>query len=238
MAGGVNMTTTKIIHGDCLEQMKLLPSREFDAVVTDPPYMVGSISVGNESAKAGTWADMENSAYWFAAWMTECKRLLKPTGHLLTFGSWRSIPTLIRALSLCDLSAQSCMVWDKLWIGPGGTKGLRPRYEVCIFATMSDGAIEDRSIPDIHAEKWSGNMRTTEHPAEKPVALVSYLLGLVVPNGGLVLDPFCGSGTTGVAAAQRGVSFVGIEREAKFVEVARERCANPPLIQSALFEVK
>jgi len=91
------MSKQEVIHGDCLEILKTLPSREFDAVVTDPPYMVGSISVGDAGAKAGTWADMENSAYWFSAWMRECQRLLKPAGHLLTFGSWRSIPTLIRA---------------------------------------------------------------------------------------------------------------------------------------------
>ena len=123
----------EVIHGDCLDALHALPDNSVDAVVTDPPYMVGAVSVGNARSKSGTWADMENSAYWFSAWMAQCKRVLKPTGYLLCFGNWRSIPTLIRALSLCEMSATSCMVWDKQWIGPAGPQQLRGRYEIVMF---------------------------------------------------------------------------------------------------------
>jgi len=65
---GDNMGNEVLIHhGDCLEIMRTMPEASVDAVITDPPYMVGAISVGNSTAKAGTWADMENSAYWFSA---------------------------------------------------------------------------------------------------------------------------------------------------------------------------
>ena len=213
-----------IHHGDCLELLRTIHDASVDAVITDPPYMVGSISVGNASAKAGTWADMENSAYWFSAWMRECKRVLKPTGYLLVFGNWRSIPTLIRALSLCELQAHSCMVWDKKWIGPAYTNALRPRYEVVMFSAMPEARIDDRKQPDVYECKWmAGNMKTTKHPAEKPVELMRHLCGLVTHPGDVVLDPFAGSGSTGEAAVTERRRFIGIEREAEYVEIAKAR---------------
>lgn len=64
------------------------------------------------------------------------------------------------------------------------------------------------------------------HPTVKPVAVMEWLIDLVTPLGGLVLDPFCGSGTTGIAAVRRARSFVGIEREAEYVEIATRRIAH------------
>jgi len=216
-----------VIHGDCLDVMRTLAPGSVDAVVCDPPYMVGAISVGDGGAKAGTWADMENSAYWFAEWMRRAQRGLKPTGWLLSFCNWRSVPTMIRALSLCGMPASSCMVWDKKWIGPAGLQQLRPRYEMVMFAAMPDAEIADRSQPDMEAEKWmAGSMKLSDHPAEKPVPLLQRLVRLVTPPGGLVVDPFCGSGSVGVACVLEGRDFLGIEREPEWCEVARRRIAE------------
>lgn len=220
------MKEFRIEHGDSLEVLRQIPDSSVDAVICDPPYMVGAVSVGNAKAKAGTWADMENSAYWFSAWMAQAKRILKPTGYMVVFGNWRSIPTLIRALSLCDMPASSCMVWDKEWIGPAGPQQLRGRYEIVMFSAMPEGRIHDRSAPDVLSCKWmAGNMKTTKHPAEKPVALLRRLVELVTPEGGAVVDPFAGSGSTGVACQLAGRTFIGIEREAEYVEIARARIA-------------
>ncbi len=229
------MSRVALHHGDCLEVLRTLGDASVDAVVTDPPYIIGATSVGNASTKTGTWADIENAAYWFSAWMTQCKRVLKQSGYLLCFGNWRSIPTLIRALSLCGMPSTSCLVWDKLWIGPAGPAQLRGRYEIVMFSAMPEARMEDRSIPDIEVEKWmAGNMRETAHPAEKPVPLLRRLCRLVTPPGGVVLDPFMGSGSTGKAAIAEGFRFIGIEREAEYVEIAKARIGQPT---GTLFEV-
>ena len=68
-----------------------------------------------------------------------------------------------------------------------------------------------------------GRPRSNAHPSVKPVRLFSYLIHLLCPSGGLVLDPFCGSGTTGVAAVQAGYQFVGIDMEQEYCEIARAR---------------
>jgi DNA modification methylase len=221
--------------GDCLEYLGQIPPISVQAVITDPPYMIGSTSVGNPAAKCGTWADMENSAFWFSHWFNLSKRILKPDGYLLVFGNWRSIPTLIRAFDLSSLTVSSCMIWNKEWIGTGGPHALRPTYEVVMFAAMPDARIVNRSASDIYSCKWmAGNSAESGHPAEKPVRLMRHLIQLVAPTGGVIVDPFMGSGTTGVAAKAEGRDFIGIEREQRWLDLARKRIESPGQIGLAL----
>ncbi len=81
----------------------------------------------------------------------------------------------------------------------------------------------DRAAP---RENWTPREVRNPHPTVKPIALMRWLVRLVTPPGGTVLDPFLGSGTTGCAAALEGFDFIGIEREAEYVELARARIAH------------
>lgn len=227
--------TAQVIHGDCLEMLMDIADGTQDLVLADPPYMIGAVSVGNAKSKSGTWADMENSAHWFTAWFREAQRVLRPTGYLAVCTNWRSLPTLMRALSLCKMPSTSCLVWDKAWIGPAGPSQLRPTYEMVLIAAMPDARIDDRGASDIHRVKWmASHSGKSGHPAEKPVELMRHLIKLLSPAEGAVLDPFCGSGTTGIAALLEGRRFIGIEREAEYVDIARARiAAAAPLLLNA-----
>lgn len=99
-------------------------------------------------------------------------------------------------------------------------KSSGPSMAVVVPAT-SVASYRTRSCADC-----GQNLRTESHPTQKPVALMAYLCRLVTPPGGTVLDPFMGSGTTGVAALQEGFEFVGIEREAKYAAIAEARITN------------
>jgi site-specific DNA-methyltransferase (adenine-specific) len=222
------MTQHTLHLGDCLEYLSEIPPISVQAVITDPPYMIGATSVGDPKSKCGTWADMENSAFWFSHWFQLCKRILRPDGFLIVFGNWRSIPTLTRGFDLASLTVNSCMIWNKEWIGTGGPAGLRPTYEIAMFAAMPDARIADRSASDVFSCKWmAGNSGKSGHPAEKPVELMRHLVRLVAPDGGVIVDPFMGSGTTGVAAQAEGCDFIGIEREQRWLEIARRRIERP-----------
>jgi len=70
------------------------------------------------------------------------------------------------------------------------------------------------------------NERVNEHPTIKPIKLMEYLVKLVTPVGGLVLDPFMGSGTTGIACVKNDFRFIGIEKEKEYLEIARARINN------------
>jgi site-specific DNA-methyltransferase (adenine-specific) len=222
------MTHHTLHLGDCLEYLSEIPPISVQAVITDPPYMIGATSVGDPKSKCGTWADMENSAFWFSHWFQLCKRILRPDGFLIVFGNWRSIPTLTRGFDLASLTVNSCMIWNKEWIGTGGPAGLRPTYEIAMFAAMPDARIANRSASDVFSCKWmAGNSGKSGHPAEKPVELMRHLVRLVAPDGGVIVDPFMGSGTTGVAAQAEGCDFIGIEREQRWLEIAKQRIERP-----------
>ena len=217
--------TVTLYLGDCLEVLPTLEAGSVDAVVTDPPYIIGAISTGTENAKCGTWADMQNASYWFSEWFALSKKTLRNTGYLSLCGNWRSIPTILCGLSRVKWSATSCVIWDKQWIGPAYTNAFRPTYELAIVAAMQDATIPDRSASDLfRGEKWcAGHSKTTKHPAEKPVDFMSYLVRNLSPERGLVVDPFMGSGTTGVSAIHDGRRFIGIEMDESNYAEARGR---------------
>lgn len=219
--------------------MRSLETASFDGVITDPPYIIGAISVGNSSAKTGTWVDMENAAWWFAEWFRQSARVLKPTGYLCVFGNWRSLPTIICALAKVDLSATSCMVWDKQWIGPAGPQQLRPTWELVVWVAMDKAIIKDRSLSDVWRCKWMAGNNGVHHPAEKPVALMRSIITAATPPNGLVLDPFMGSGSTGVAALSAGRQFVGIEKDEKHFATAQQRLkeVQPDMLEHLMVDV-
>jgi site-specific DNA-methyltransferase (adenine-specific) len=225
MTAPVHIGDATLYLGDCLEVMADFKPMSLDAVITDPPYMIGAISTGNNKAKAGGWADMENSAWWYAEWLKLARRALKQEGYACVFGNWRSLPTMLYAFSKIKWQVDSLMIWDKEWIGPASPRQLRPTYEVVLFAGMPNAKIDDRSASDVYRCRWmAGNSKTTAHAAEKPVDLIRHLIRLTTKPGDVVLDCFMGSGTTGVAAHIEGRRFIGIERDHEyFHEIAVPR---------------
>lgn len=214
-----------IYHGDCRE---VLPTLEpVDLVLTDPPYVFGIASTAQEG-KAGGWGDLMNSAAWYAIILNECSRLTEPSqGAAWVFNSWRSFPVLARAAYEARWPICSLMVWDKMWIGPGGMQGLRPSYELAALFVHKGFALPNRGLPDIWQSKWSSH-KPTGHKAEKPLDLVTRMIG--ESPGAVVLDPFLGSGTTLLAAKDLGRQAIGIEIEERYCEIAAKRLRQGVLL--------
>lgn len=212
-----------IYRGDALEILPSFRAASIDLVVTDPPYVIGAVSAGNMASKSGGWQDMMNSARWFRDWYSMCRRVLKPSGAIWTFCNWRSIPVVMRAAQDAQLPITSLLVWNKDWIGPGGTQGLRPSYELVALMALPDFQIPNRGLPDIWTEPWS-SVKPSGHPAEKPVPLLSRLIQASgLPDDATVLDPFCGSGSTLRAAKDLGYRSIGIEDGEQWCQYASER---------------
>ena len=211
-----------IYHGDCRE---VLPSiATADLVIADPPYLFGLAST---EGKVG-WADLMNSAFWYASWLSEIKRItVNSAGAAWVFNSWRSFPVLAKAACDASWAIESLLVWDKDWIGPGGTRGLRPQYELIALFVQPTFALANRSLPDVWRHKWMTTIGVTDHRAEKPAPLVEKLIR---ESGGLlVLDPFMGSGTTLVAAKNLGRRAIGVEAEERHCESAAKRLSQEVL---------
>lgn len=228
-----------VLHGDCFEAMRAMEPASVDAIVTDPPYL----GTGTGASRVSRVAAIPDERQFFDLWMRELwrefARVLKPTGALWMTIDWRGAVSCERAASGSLLAFGGTGVWAKDGLGMGYM--LRRTYECFVVARMPGWKRRKTDEPDVWRVKWTPTDRKSGHEAEKPVALMARALALTADPGGFVLDPFCGSGTTGVAAVAGGYRFLGIEREAEYVELARRRLAevsnetHPAIAQPSLF---
>jgi DNA modification methylase len=117
------------------------------------------------------------------------------------------------------------------YVAKAGTKernaGLEGFEEQPTASAVGMGAVTARNWGDPDAKVYEGKTTARNtHPTVKPIALMQWLVRMVTPPGGKVLDPFTGSGTTGIAAVREGFTFIGIEREAEYVAIAKARIGN------------
>lgn len=226
-----------IITGDCLEIMADMPDGCVDAVVTDWPYSSGTRREGqkgvrksmNRTLDDALWFEMDSMTTHGWAWMArsvawESVRLMHVGDHALFFIDWRMYPIAYAAIENGGLRLANLLVWDKEMFGMGAC--FRNQHELIIHATRGVGHEPmRRDIPNVIR---CAAVRNGEHPTEKPLLLMETILEPVIAQDGIVLDPFCGSGTTCVAAKKLGRRWIGIEIDPGYAEKARRRVASTP----------
>lgn len=207
-------------HDDALAIMAELPTASVNAIVTDPPYSSGGRRENSRSLRKSMLRATTDEE-WIAGdamstpgfiWLMrevgrQARRVLVPGGHLLSFIDWRMAANLSAAFEPADLRVHPTLVWDKQQIGMGAI--FRNQHEFIVH--MSNGnpvAPQRRDVANVLA---CPPIRDGDHPTQKPVALMRTLISVVCPPGGVVLDPFMGSGSTGVAALAEGCRFIGAE---------------------------
>lgn len=233
------MPTREVIHGDALESMQPMVDGSIDCIITDPPYCAGAVSeaqrvrsdgqgLRSETLRRFGWFVGDNMGTAGLAWLlrsvaVEGCRIVKPSGSVLVFCDWRMQATLQPAIESAGLRYQGLIVWDKEHMGLGN--GFRCQHELVLHFTNGDPEYHDKGTPNVIRCRRVGSDER-EHQTQKPVALMERLIRVVCPDGGMVLDPFCGSGATGEACMRLGRSFIGIERSPDYVELARRRIAD------------
>ncbi|MGC1302845.1 MAG: site-specific DNA-methyltransferase [Caulobacteraceae bacterium] len=245
-----------ILQGDCLEILAGLPDKSVDLVFADPPYNLqlgGDLHRPDNSkvdAVDDAWDHFDSfEAYdrFTRAWLKESRRVLKDEGALWVIGSYHNIFRVGSALQDLGFWLLNDVVWRKTNPMPNfkGTR-LTNAHETLIWAAKSQGqrrytfnydALKvfnddvqmrsDWTLPICTGEeRLKGTDGAKAHPTQKPEALLHRVLLASTRPGDLVLDPFFGTGTTGAAAKRLGRRFIGIEREADYVEVAKARIAE------------
>ena len=191
-----------LYRGDCMDVLPTLP--KVDAVITDPPYGIGA---GEMSLGKWRTSRMEKGAWDSSAPTIETLRAILDQGEFCVVfgGNYMELPP-----------TRNFLVWDK----GAGFKGRD--FAECEFAWCSWDA-NARVLS--HDPLARGDYRCKEHPTQKPVPVMTWAIGHA-PKAETILDPFMGSGTTGVAAVQMGRQFIGIEREPKYFDIACERIEN------------
>jgi len=218
--------------GEALATLKAMPDNSVDTILTDPPFSSGGRRENARSLRTSMTRGTEDDA-WIAGdamstngflWTMreigwQARRVLKPGGHLLAFIDWRMSATLSAALESADLRQHPTLVWDKTYFGMGAI--FRNQHEFIIH--MSNGKPLPPQRRDVGNVLACKPIRGGTHPTEKPVELLRTLISVVTPPRGLVVDPFMGSGATGVAAIEEGRRFHGVELSPHYADVARER---------------
>jgi site-specific DNA-methyltransferase (adenine-specific) len=235
------MPTAEIIRGDALACLRDMPTASVDAVITDPPYSSGGMMRGDRTHStrvkytgekrrkssalefAGDSRDGRGWAYWMALWLGEALRVTKPGGVLVMFTDWRQLP------ASTDAVQSGGWIWRGLvpWIKPDA-RPQRGRYtqaaEFIVWGTAGPRPIAGETLPGYYLARVprANDPGGRQHITEKPLDVVRSLVR-IVPPGGLILDPFAGSGTTGHAAVLEDREFVGVELTEHYAEVARRR---------------
>ena len=232
-----------LIYGDALERLPTFPSAAFDAIVTDPPYCSGGMTMSERARSASVkymqskqktqWPEFESEsmdqnawATWTYRWLKECKRVAKDGAPIVIFIDWRQMGLLTTLLQWAGWRWLGIAVWDK-------TEACRP--QMGRFAAQAEYIVwgaKGRLLAKRHVGTLPGVFRYRVEPpgkklhmTGKPLTLMEELLKIVEP-GGKVLDPFAGSGTTLLAARNLGQGYVGIEASRAYYEIAKERLSD------------
>ena len=215
---------TWTIHNvDCLDFLRTLPDGSVDAVVTDPPYGM-SYQSARRTDKTERFDKIANDAHPYVWFLADAARALVDGGRLLCFCRWDTAEAFRQAIEWAGLKLRSQIVWDREIHGMGDPRvSPSPRHDIIWYATKGRYEFQNgRPASVVRAARLSGDL--LEHPNEKPIGLMGQLVGSYTSEGDTILDPFAGSGTTGVACIQTGRNFIGCEIDAGYAEIARRRC--------------
>ena len=208
-----------IYHGDCREILPQLDTM-VDLVLTDPPFLI-LFGTKENKAELGNYTILEG---WFADQLRLWQQLLKPAGNMIVLCDWRTYPSFWRVSLEQKMFPRNLVVW----IHKAARKWHMFRFchQLALIAQKPPThptACPPGKLFDYWAE---GNVPTPDrnHPTEKPLAYIEYLMQPACEVGGRVLDPFLGSGTTAVAAKKLGRRCIGIEIEERYCEIAANRC--------------
>lgn len=220
---------SEICNMDCLEAMAEMPSASVDAIVTDPPYAIPTMVASGRSVTTNL-GDLSLIEFTFREIFKQFDRILKPTGRFFVFCDQVSYPMIFRVAY--GRFSTALLIWDKGRIGMG--REFRKSHELIMHCWKPDTPIFADGVgrPDVLQCKPVGDERM--HPAEKPVDLIKQLL---VVCGDTILDPFSGSGSTGVACKEVGKNFIGFEIDETYCDMANNRIAQAT-VQEQLFNAK
>jgi modification methylase len=250
-----DLPLNQILEDDCIAAMSRLPAGSIDMIFADPPYNLqlgGDLfrpEGGRVDAVDDDWDKFETFAAYDSftrAWLKEARRILKPNGTLWVIGSYHNIYRVGAALQDAGYWILNDIIWRKSNPMPNfrGTR-FTNAHETLIWASHSEDSrytFNYRAMKALNDElqmrsDWllpicSGGERVKgegghkAHPTQKPEALLYRVLLACTNKGDVVLDPFFGTGTTGSVARRLGRQWIGIEREKRYVAVAKERIAS------------
>lgn len=231
----------KIICGDVIETMRVIPDGAVDLVVTSPPYNIkNSTGNGLKDGRGGKWANaglqkgyatyddcMPHDKYmeWQRACLAEMVRVISDTGAIFYNHKWRVQGGLLQGREdiVEGFPVRQIIIWKR----KGGLNFNRgyflPTYEVIYLIAKSKFKLAPKA--NARGDVWEFMQDTkNEHPAAFPVSLIDRIISSTTAK--VILDPFMGSGTTAISAINFNRSYIGIDISSEYCEMAEERIRN------------
>lgn len=239
--------------GDVLEVLRSLPRESVDMAFADPPYLLSNGGISCQSGKMvsvnkGEWdtsKGFELDYRWHRSWLKAVQRVLTPNGTLWVSGTSHNIYLIGHAMQSLGFK----MLNDIAWLKPNAAPNLSCRYfthshETILWAAKSVESKHIFNYQAMKAENGGKQMRSYwtitppkpvekvhgKHPTQKPIALLERIVLASANPEDVVLDPFVGSGTTGVAALSNGRKFIGIDASPEYLETAIKRISESQLV--------
>lgn len=257
--------TNRVLVGDCIQELRKLPSESVDLVFADPPYnlqLASELLRPNNTRVDGVDDEWDKFSSFAAydqfsrAWLSECRRVLKPDGAMWVIGSYHNVFRLGAALQDLGFWIQNDIIWRKvnpmpnfrgkrftnahetlIWAGRDQKSRVTFNYE-SLKALNDDIQMRSDWLYPICAgpERLKDDGGRKAHPTQKPEALLGRILLATTNVGDVVLDPFFGTGTTGAVAQRFGRRWIGIERDEDYARAARERIAGIETMKTSALE--
>lgn len=238
---------TILIHADTFDFLKEMKSESMDMIFADPPYFLSNGGLSNSGGRAvlvdkGEWdkvSSLEEKHAFNRHWIRLAKQVLKPNGTIWISGSFHNIYSVGMALEQEGFKILNNITWQKTNPAPN----LSCRYfthstETLLWARKDDKKAKHyynyqlmkeknngKQMKDVwtgsltaKSEKWAG-----KHPTQKPEYLLERVILASTRQGDFILDPFVGSGTTGVVAKRLGRRFIGIDADKNYLAIAKKR---------------
>jgi len=236
----------EVRQGDALELLAAMPEYSIDALITDPPYSSGGmfradratvdvqtkyVQTYSASGKklplfGGDSRDQRGWMVWCTLWLGAALRAAKPGAVGGLFCDWRQLPTATDALQAGGWVWRGVVAWHKPAARPVQGRFINA-CEFFVWGTNGPRELEGSPLPGfITCNSPRGEDR--EHITEKPLQLMRALVKVAPPHG-LVVDPFCGSGTTGAACVAEGRRFIGFDIDPRYVAMSNRRIGGGPL---------
>ena len=204
-----------ILHADCVKALPTLPDKSVDFILTDPPYLV------SYKPRDGRQVCNDDNAAWLKPAFAEMYRVLAADGYCLTFYGWPHADRFMQAFRAAGFRPVGHFAFPKPYSSSVGH--VRCQHESAYLLAKGNPRTAS-PLSDIVA--WAENTGNKLHPTQKPTAILRPFIESYSPEGGIVLDPFAGSGSTLVAARDLGRSYIGMEIDARYHAVAARRL-NP-----------
>ena len=234
-----------LAKGDCLN---LLPNVDFqfDMIFADPPYFLSNGGISVQSGKQvsvdkGDWdksQGFEKDNEFNRAWLSLCRDKLKESGTIWISGTYHNIFSVAQMLTELDFRILNCVTWAKTNPPPNlSCKFFTHSTEFVLWARKNkkvthyynyelmkeiNGGTQMRDLWTLPAiAQWEKSCG--KHPTQKPLPLLARIILASTEDGAWILDPFSGSGTTGIAANLLNRNFLGIEKEDEFLDLSKRR---------------